>query len=143
MEGTLDHLSTIKTDISRPPFFPSYDKLVARTTTKLTPAQLEEFESTFRHFDKDQTNTLGLYEFSAALSALGIIYSDEDTLSIHQQLAGATSKDDRDGRIDFQTFIEFLVRGGCYLKSARKERLLTLRVTRTPTCVNNRPSRPT
>jgi Ca2+-binding EF-hand superfamily protein len=41
----------------------------------LTPAQLEEFEAVFRHFDRDQTNTLGAEEFSAALSGLGIVFS--------------------------------------------------------------------
>lgn len=43
--------------------------------TNLTPAQLEEFESTFRHFDKDSSNTLNLYEFKAALASLGIFYN--------------------------------------------------------------------
>jgi Ca2+-binding EF-hand superfamily protein len=42
---------------------------------KLTPAQLEEFESTFRHFDSDDTNTLEIEEFTAALASLGISYS--------------------------------------------------------------------
>lgn len=42
--------------------------------TNLTPAQLEEFESTFRHFDTDCSNTLNIYEFGAALASLGIFY---------------------------------------------------------------------
>ena len=42
---------------------------------QLTPAQLEEFESTFRHFDSDATNTLDPDEFTAALAALSISYS--------------------------------------------------------------------
>jgi len=85
-------------------------QIVARTSTKLTPAQLEEFESTFRHFDRDQTNTLGVNEFSAALSALGIIYSDSDTLAIHEQLsAGTVGEEGSEGRVDFQAWIDFLV----------------------------------
>ncbi|CAD6582316.1 MAG: hypothetical protein CYPHOPRED_001893 [Cyphobasidiales sp. Tagirdzhanova-0007] len=80
------------------------NQIVARTSTKLTPAQLEEFESTFRHFDRDQTNTLGVNEFSAALSALGIVYSDDDTLNIHEELAEGGPE----GRITFQAFINFL-----------------------------------
>ena len=80
-------------------------QIVARTSTKLTPSQLEEFESTFRHFDKDQENKLGVNEFSAALSALGIIYSDEDTLAIHDQL----SQGDEDQKVSFQAWIDFLV----------------------------------
>jgi Ca2+-binding EF-hand superfamily protein len=50
-------------------------QIVTRSTSNLTPAQLEEFETVFRHFDRDQTNTLGLDEFSAALSGLGIVFS--------------------------------------------------------------------
>ena len=43
--------------------------------TNLTPAQLEQFESTFRYFDKDVTNTLEITEMTAALASLGIVYS--------------------------------------------------------------------
>jgi Ca2+-binding EF-hand superfamily protein len=43
--------------------------------TNLTPAQLEQFESTFRYFDKDETNTLSVPELAAALASLGIVYS--------------------------------------------------------------------
>ena len=43
--------------------------------TNLTPAQLEQFESTFRYFDKDETNTLNQAEMTAALASLGIVYS--------------------------------------------------------------------
>ena len=43
--------------------------------TNLTPAQLEQFESTFRYFDKDESNTLNQSEMTAALASLGIVYS--------------------------------------------------------------------
>lgn len=43
--------------------------------SNLTPAQLEQFESTFRYFDRDETNTLDLDEMAAALASLGIVYS--------------------------------------------------------------------
>lgn len=43
--------------------------------SNLTPAQLEQFESTFRYFDRDETNTLELAEMTAALASLGIVYS--------------------------------------------------------------------
>jgi Ca2+-binding EF-hand superfamily protein len=46
--------------------------------TNLTPAQLEEFESTFRHFDNNQTNSLSSAEFNAALASLGIMYEDDE-----------------------------------------------------------------
>lgn len=43
--------------------------------TNLTPAQLEQFESTFRYFDRDESNTLNQSEMAAALASLGIVYS--------------------------------------------------------------------
>lgn len=42
--------------------------------TNLTPAQLEQFESTFRYFDRDESNTLSVPEMAAALASLGIVY---------------------------------------------------------------------
>jgi Ca2+-binding EF-hand superfamily protein len=43
--------------------------------TNLTPAQLEQFESTFRYFDKDTSGMLSIAELAAALASLGIVYS--------------------------------------------------------------------
>ena len=43
--------------------------------TNLTPAQLEQFESTFRYFDRNETNTLDITEMAPALASLGIVYS--------------------------------------------------------------------
>ncbi|KAI9344469.1 calponin homology domain-containing protein [Pilaira anomala] len=53
------------------------NQIVSRNMTNLTPAQLEEFEQTFRYFDKDCTNTLSVSEFKYALSSLGIVYDDK------------------------------------------------------------------
>lgn len=50
-------------------------QIVSRNMTNLTPAQLEQFESTFRYFDRDETNTLSLTETSAALASQGLVYS--------------------------------------------------------------------
>ena len=47
---------------------------MSRNMTNLTPAQIEQFESTFRYFDKDETNTLNVSEMAAALASLGIVY---------------------------------------------------------------------
>ncbi|KAH0832095.1 calponin homology domain-containing protein [Lanmaoa asiatica] len=65
--------------------------------------QLEQFESTFRYFDRDETNTLILSEFSAALASLGIIYSDEDLVYIYDQLVQDY------GAVTFEAFINLLV----------------------------------
>lgn len=53
--------------------------------TNLTPAQLEQFESTFRYFDKDESNTLEPLEMTAALASLGIVYSVRSTSTLVEQ----------------------------------------------------------
>ncbi|KAJ7600888.1 actin cross-linking [Mycena floridula] len=79
------------------------NQIVARNMSNLTPAQLEQFESTFRYFDKDETNTLNTSEMTAALASLGIVYSDEDMLYIYDQLI------ESHGAITFEAFINLLV----------------------------------
>jgi len=69
----------------------------------LTPAQLEQFESTFRYFDRNGNNTLNVDEMTAALASLGIVYSDEDVDAIHAQLVGEY------GDVTFEAFINLLV----------------------------------
>jgi len=71
--------------------------------TNLTPAQLEQFEATFRYFDKDETNTLSQVEMMAALASLGIVYSDQDMDFIYEQLVGDY------GAVTFEAFINLLV----------------------------------
>jgi len=71
--------------------------------TNLTPAQLEEFESIFRYFDKDETNTPHLAEMIAALASLGIVYSEEDMDLIYDQLV------EEYGAVTFEAFINLLV----------------------------------
>ena len=56
-------------------------QIVSRNMTNLTPAQLEQFESTFRYFDRNETNTLDISEMAPALASLGIVYSVCLTLS--------------------------------------------------------------
>lgn len=53
----------------------NFPQIVSRNMSNLTPAQLEQFESTFRYFDRDESNTLDLDEMAAALASLGIVYS--------------------------------------------------------------------
>lgn len=45
---------------------------MARSVKKVTPEQLEEFESAFRAFDIDGSNSLDSDELAAALRSLGI-----------------------------------------------------------------------
>ncbi|CCO29137.1 Alpha-actinin A AltName: Full=Actin-binding protein A [Rhizoctonia solani AG-1 IB] len=71
--------------------------------SNLTPAQLEQFESTFRYFDRNETNTLELAEMIAALASLGIVYSEDDLITIHEQLT------EDYGAVTFEAFINLLV----------------------------------
>lgn len=72
--------------------------------TNLTPAQLEEFESTFRYFDKEESNTLNPAETVAALASLGIVYSEGDIDLIYGQLVAEY------GGVTFEAFINLLVK---------------------------------
>ena len=98
------------------------NQIVSRNMTNLTPAQLEQFESTFRYFDRDETNTLRLEELAGALASLGIVYSvsaivlecgdlgadcvmqDSDMDIIYDQLVSDY------GAVTYEAFINLLVR---------------------------------
>lgn len=79
------------------------NQMVAREMTNLTPIQLEEFESVFRHFDKDLSNTLQELEFSAALASLSLVYDEEE---MHEQFMSISSGK---GYVTFEQFIRFMV----------------------------------
>jgi len=79
------------------------NQIVSRNMTNLTPAQLEQFESTFRYFDRDELNTLDRQQMAAALASLGIVYSDEDMDIIYDELLQSY------GNVTFEAFINLLV----------------------------------
>ncbi|PFH61094.1 hypothetical protein XA68_18248 [Ophiocordyceps unilateralis] len=79
------------------------NQMVARNMTNLTPIQLEEFESVFRHFDRDDTNSLQELEFSAALASLGLVFSEEE---MHEYFMETSSGRDY---VTFEQFIRFMV----------------------------------
>lgn len=78
-------------------------QIVSRNMTNLTPVQLEEFEQTFRFFDKDYTNTLSVSEFKYALSSLGIVYDNDRLECIFYDI---TFDEDF---MSFEQFIRFMV----------------------------------
>ncbi|KZS93628.1 actinin-like protein [Sistotremastrum niveocremeum HHB9708] len=79
------------------------NQIVSRNMTNLTPGQLEQFESTFRYFDKDDSNTLNVAEMSAALASFGIVYSASYLEVIYDQLVQAY------GAVTFEAWINLLV----------------------------------
>lgn len=79
------------------------NQTVARNMTNLTPIQLEEFESVFRHFDKNLTNSLQEVEFSAALASLGLVYDEQEMHERFRECSGNS------GAVSFEQFIRFMV----------------------------------
>ncbi|KAI8328265.1 calponin homology domain-containing protein [Chlamydoabsidia padenii] len=79
------------------------NQIVSRNMTNLTPEQLEEFEQAFRHFDKDDSNTLSATEFNAALASLGIFYDDDAFDQVFSRVTG------RQEHASFEQFIQFMV----------------------------------
>lgn len=79
------------------------NQMVARNMTNLTPIQLEEFESVFRHFDRDDSNALQELEFSAALASLGLVFSEEEMHDYFWETSGGKDQ------VTFEQFIRFMV----------------------------------
>ncbi|EON66637.1 hypothetical protein W97_05883 [Coniosporium apollinis CBS 100218] len=95
-------LGLVKSSVSKKLAFLE-NQMVARNMTNLTPIQLEEFESVFRHFDKDVSNSLQELEFSAALASLGLVYDEAEMHEKFRQTSGG-----RD-HVTFEQFIRFMV----------------------------------
>ncbi|EIE80322.1 hypothetical protein RO3G_05027 [Rhizopus delemar RA 99-880] len=75
------------------------NQIISRNMTNLTPAQLEEFEQTFRYFDKNNTNTLSVSDFKYAISSLGIVYDNDKLENIFYTITNDN---------DFATFEQFI-----------------------------------
>lgn len=79
------------------------NQMVARNMTNLTPIQLEEFESVFRHFDRDDSNSLQELEFNAALASLGLVFSEDEMHDYFMDTSGGRDE------VTFEQFIRFMV----------------------------------
>ncbi|KAF5010547.1 hypothetical protein FDECE_3289 [Fusarium decemcellulare] len=95
-------LGLVKTSVQKKLAFLE-NQIVARNMTNLTPIQLEEFESVFRHFDRDDTNCLQELEFSAALASLGLVFSEDE---MHDYFLDTSNGRDY---VTFEQFIRFMV----------------------------------
>ena len=95
-------LGLVKSSVSKKLAFLE-NQMVARNMTNLTPIQLEEFESVFRHFDRDVSNSLQELEFSAALASLGLVYDEEEMHSKFLETSRGTNS------VSFEQFIRFMV----------------------------------
>nr|ODO02601.1 actin cross-linking [Cryptococcus depauperatus CBS 7855] len=79
------------------------NQMVSAQHTNITPAKLEEFESTFKHFAWEETNTLGMWEMHSALASLGIVYTEEELETIHMEL------EQRFGEVTYEAWLNLLV----------------------------------
>ncbi len=95
-------LGLVKSSVSKKLAFLE-NQMVARNMTNLTPIQLEEFESVFRHFDRDGRNSLQELEFSAALASLGLVYDEGE---MHEKFMDTSAGRDN---VTFEQFIRFMV----------------------------------
>lgn len=95
-------LGLVKSSVSKKLSFLE-NQMVARNMTNLTPIQLEEFESVFRHFDRDLSNSLHELEFSAALASLSLVYDDQEMHEIFVNISAGK------GYVTFEQFIRFMV----------------------------------
>lgn len=68
--------------------------------TNVTAQQLEEFEMTFRHFDRDNSNSLSSTEFKAAMAGLGIFVEDDNLFSKVSENSDSVS---------FEQFVAYMV----------------------------------
>jgi Ca2+-binding EF-hand superfamily protein/RNAse (barnase) inhibitor barstar len=78
------------------------NQMVVKKQTNVTPQQLEEFEITFHHFDRDHDNMLGREEFENCLAGLGRAYEDAEIDRLFRRLA-------IQDKVNFEKFLEFLV----------------------------------
>lgn len=70
----------------------------------ISPEKLEEFRETFRHFDKDHSNSLDKLEFKACLTSLNQSLSDEKYEKLWNELSGGGSK------VEFDKFLDYMIK---------------------------------
>jgi hypothetical protein len=68
------------------------NQIVARTVTNVTPEQLEQYSESFRHFDKDSSNSLVRNEFKAALQAEGTALGDAEFEAEFLKVSGGNNE---------------------------------------------------
>ncbi|KXS11038.1 hypothetical protein M427DRAFT_138687 [Gonapodya prolifera JEL478] len=78
------------------------NQMVARQRTDIPPEKLEEYGETFRHFDKDNSNTLNMVEFKASLQALGVGVDENEVEPVFQQMAAGQEE------IGFEPFVTYI-----------------------------------
>ncbi|KAG5440690.1 hypothetical protein PCK2_000278, partial [Pneumocystis canis] len=78
-------------------------QIMTRQKTNLTQAQMKEFDTVFKHFDRYGINALQGDVFTAALAALGLAYDEQEMEDIIAKASNET------GVVTYSQFIDFLV----------------------------------
>ncbi|WVR05610.1 hypothetical protein IAU60_002632 [Kwoniella sp. DSM 27419] len=79
------------------------NQMVSAQHSNVTPAKLEEFEATFKHFAWEETNTLGVWEMHSALASLGIVYAEDEIGVIYREL------EMKFGQVTYEAWLDLLV----------------------------------
>eukprot|EP01112_Ceratiomyxa_fruticulosa_P005724 TRINITY_DN16570_c0_g1_i1.p1 TRINITY_DN16570_c0_g1~~TRINITY_DN16570_c0_g1_i1.p1 ORF type:complete len:557 (+),score=147.06 TRINITY_DN16570_c0_g1_i1:126-1673(+) len=80
-------------------------QLLAQTKKGVDPALIKEYKETFRHFDKDNSNSLDKLEFKACLAGLGVGFRDDEAFdSLYQSIVG-----DQD-QVYFDPFVDWMIK---------------------------------
>jgi Ca2+-binding EF-hand superfamily protein len=93
-------LDTMETAVKKKSSF-LQNQTVLRTKTDIAPEKLEEYQSSFKLLDRDQTNSLNRVEFKAALSAMGYSLEDSEAEKLFLQVSKGGDE------ITFEPFIDW------------------------------------
>ncbi|PWA01611.1 hypothetical protein BB558_002287 [Smittium angustum] len=100
------------------------NQMVLRNSNALSVAQLEEFESVFKSFDRSKENSLSDAEFRAALETLDLTYSEDEFSELFGYLSsqsyeqnesrgfdanGIENELQNEMKVSFESYIRFLV----------------------------------
>jgi len=81
-------------------------QLLAQTKKGVDPAVIKEYKETFKHFDKDNSNSLDKLEFKACLAGLGVGFRDEQAFDqLFESIAGQGQD-----QVYFDPFVDWMIK---------------------------------
>ena len=84
--------------------------LLAKQDSSASPEQIAEFKEVFKHFDKNNTNSLSKLEFKSVLQSLGEDPSDTKMDSLMAELADVDVGDAGGKQIGFNKFLAYMIK---------------------------------
>jgi len=80
-------------------------EILSKKHSTTSPEQIEEFKEVFKHFDKNNTNSLNRLEFKGVLQSLGEDPSDDRMNALMAELADAGGE-----QIGFDNFLSYMIK---------------------------------